>query len=634
MQRFRDLILIVLVINAFTLPDGSFIKQYTVDDDEDQLTAYKRIYTDYQDAFEEYMNKFIRNNKSSQMQSTILDYSKKIINKLDKNSISYKRIKIFSDVSGYSMEEIYAFSTTYEYACTSVLFKTNNKGIIMGRNLDFGPIHGRSSTLFNKSGYQIDYYLSGLSYQVSHTKNKKVYLIGVGGFGFVGYLNGISPSKFTFSLNQKNSYLTTYDKFSSLLNGDKEPLLHLLESVYDAAINGDYADLKKALISKGTTFADYCYYVIGGNKSDEGVIITRELNSSTLTEIGSNDYLVQTNNDQIICDKTYYYKESEVRQCTANKRLKENSNKLANSDDNLTALLENIMGVSPNFIHVPGFSTIYTSVQSHQDSVILTYKYVIGFHIYFGVQILVPALMLLALVISIIYYIFFYKKKQTKLEAHEPLNELDSTVNQLQSNSAMDQLKAIIQGKSTDHLINSEDFRNFTINLIVCSQQIILIIALSSLYTIINFFIYLINDEWYFKLSVSIITFLSYLIPFSLYFLNQKNLHWKIKIILIIMSVLSLLIIIGMGVKGYYDVITWGEIDRLVFRIVTVLFLNFVGLILSIIMLTSYNYSIDEDHSNKRTLKVQIRKGCFALFRGNMESEELEIEYQNKLLLL
>ena len=198
MKQYLILIFTIISLSiSLTVPTGNFIRKYYVADEEDQIAAYRKIYQDYKEPFEDIM-KFFRNEKYGKMENAFKSLPD--ILKVTKGK-ALERINIFSQATGYPKEEILLFSILYEYACTTIVFKTKNKGLIMGRNLDYGHVSGVKSYVWTLEAKKIQHYLSPLAIQIVHTRAGAPYLVGVGAFGYVSYLNGIVIGKYSFSLN-------------------------------------------------------------------------------------------------------------------------------------------------------------------------------------------------------------------------------------------------------------------------------------------------------------------------------------------------------------------------------------------------------------------------------------------------
>ena len=195
-------------------------------------------------------------------------YAEQIASNL--KGISKKRLELFHKVTGIDKLDILMLSVLYEYACTSILYKTKNKGIILLRNLDFGDF--TSQSMLKELKTPIYKLLSKLAIQVSHQKNGKEYLVGVGAFGFIAYLNGYAPKQFSFSLNRRRDN-DLERKFKFLAAGYWDPPMYMLETVYTSK---DYSTAFDKLSDEKFLLADKVYYIIGGMKDDEGAIIQRE----------------------------------------------------------------------------------------------------------------------------------------------------------------------------------------------------------------------------------------------------------------------------------------------------------------------------------------------------------------------
>ncbi|KAL8206641.1 UNVERIFIED_CONTAM: hypothetical protein K2H54_016728 [Gekko kuhli] len=168
-------------------------------------------------------------------------------------------------------------STAY---CTSIIAQDSNGYIYHGRNLDypFGDI------------------LRKITIDVDFLKNGKVLYKGTTFFGYIGLWTGQSPYKFTISGDERDSGKWWENAVAAFLNHDV-PVSWLARTVLSEA---DCFETATLMLSQTPIIASV-YYIIGGAKPNEGMIITRNrkgpLDIWPLDPLTGGWYRVETNYD-------------------------------------------------------------------------------------------------------------------------------------------------------------------------------------------------------------------------------------------------------------------------------------------------------------------------------------------------
>ncbi|XP_077157255.1 N-acylethanolamine-hydrolyzing acid amidase [Paroedura picta] len=171
-------------------------------------------------------------------------------------------------------------STAY---CTSIIAQDNNGNIFHGRNLDypFGDI------------------LRKVTIDVNFLKNGKVLYKGTTFFGYIGLWTGQSPYKFTISGDERDSGKWWENAVAAFLNRDT-PVSWLVRTVLSEA---DCYDTAAFMLAKTPIIAGV-YYIIGGTRSSEGMVITRNRKGPVdiwpLDPSSGGWYRVETNYDHWI----------------------------------------------------------------------------------------------------------------------------------------------------------------------------------------------------------------------------------------------------------------------------------------------------------------------------------------------
>ncbi|XP_038647645.1 N-acylethanolamine-hydrolyzing acid amidase-like isoform X2 [Scyliorhinus canicula] len=151
-------------------------------------------------------------------------------------------INLFYEISGF---------------CTSIVAQDSGGNIYHGRNLDYA---------FNDI-------LRSLTVDLQFVKHGQIVYKGTTFIGFVGLWTGQSPNKFTISGNSRVRGDWWETMIAALLKRDPPPSWLIRDTLLEAE------DFQSALIklSKSPITANV-YYILGGVKPTEGVIISRNLN--------------------------------------------------------------------------------------------------------------------------------------------------------------------------------------------------------------------------------------------------------------------------------------------------------------------------------------------------------------------
>ncbi|XP_054845797.1 N-acylethanolamine-hydrolyzing acid amidase [Eublepharis macularius] len=168
-------------------------------------------------------------------------------------------------------------STAY---CTSIVAQDNNGNIYHGRNLDypFGDV------------------LRKVTIDVDFLKNGKVLYQGTTFFGYIGLWTGQSPYKFTISGDERDNGKWWENAIAAFLNRDT-PVSWLVRTVLAEAESFQVA---ARMLAEIPIIADV-YYIIGGARPKEGMVITRSRRRAVdiwpLDPASGGWYRVETNYD-------------------------------------------------------------------------------------------------------------------------------------------------------------------------------------------------------------------------------------------------------------------------------------------------------------------------------------------------
>ncbi|XP_017286018.1 N-acylethanolamine-hydrolyzing acid amidase [Kryptolebias marmoratus] len=168
-------------------------------------------------------------------------------------------IRGMATVLGGDLADIILLNFAYEITafCTSILAQDTRGNVYHGRNLDY-PHH----------------ILKNLTVNLIFRKNGKVAYLGTSFAGYVGLWTGQSPYKFTVSGDQRGTehWWNWWKNFVSAFLLHRSPVSWLLRETLEEAESFQDAVMR---LSK-TPLITGVYYIVGGVRAGEGVIITRD----------------------------------------------------------------------------------------------------------------------------------------------------------------------------------------------------------------------------------------------------------------------------------------------------------------------------------------------------------------------
>nr|UVW99775.1 acid ceramidase 1 [Nephotettix cincticeps] len=213
----------------------------------------------------------------------------------------HRELNGLSLASGVSVARVTLFNVFYEISafCTSIVMEAEDGKIYHGRNLDFGIVFGwdaKNHTWF------ITEILRPLIIKVNFFKNGKPLYSSVTYAGYTGILTGIKKNAFSLTINERyvtnGGYLGIAEWFMGIHNQSWLGLL--TRRVMETAESYDKA---QELLSN-TPLVAPVYFILAGNTSSQGVILTRSRRDSDIWPLGSKHqqqkgdwFLVETNYD-------------------------------------------------------------------------------------------------------------------------------------------------------------------------------------------------------------------------------------------------------------------------------------------------------------------------------------------------
>ncbi|KAM5264764.1 acid ceramidase isoform 2-T2 [Ctenodactylus gundi] len=210
-----------------------------------------------------------------------------------------EELKGIADVTEIPLGEIILFNVFYEFFtfCTSVITEDKKGHLLHARNMDFGIFLGWN---INNHTWVVTEELKLLTVNLNFQKNNKTVLKATTFAGYVGMLTGFKPGLFSLTLNERFSMNGGFLGILEWIWGKKDAMWigFITRSILENATSYEEA---KNLLTKTKIMAP-AYFILGGNQSGEGCVITRERkNTLDIYELDAKHgrwYVVQTNYDR------------------------------------------------------------------------------------------------------------------------------------------------------------------------------------------------------------------------------------------------------------------------------------------------------------------------------------------------
>uniref|UniRef100_A0AAX7TGT3 Acid ceramidase n=1 Tax=Astatotilapia calliptera TaxID=8154 RepID=A0AAX7TGT3_ASTCA len=236
-----------------------------------------------------------------------------------------EEIRGIAAASGAPLGEVVLFNIFYEVftVCTSIVAEDEKGNLIHGRNLDFGLFMGWD--VKNKS-WIISERLKPLVVNLDFKRNNQTVFKSTNFAGYVGMLTGIKPNIFTLTMNERFSldggYIGELLGFYTCSRSDVLSLFvnvlicshaGILEWILGQRDGMWMSFLTRSVLENATSYEEAksrlaqtkllapAYFILGGNSTGQGCIITRSrLLSIDILEIDlklGRWYVLETNYD-------------------------------------------------------------------------------------------------------------------------------------------------------------------------------------------------------------------------------------------------------------------------------------------------------------------------------------------------
>uniref|UniRef100_A0A674BT86 Acid ceramidase n=1 Tax=Salmo trutta TaxID=8032 RepID=A0A674BT86_SALTR len=210
-----------------------------------------------------------------------------------------EEIKGIATSSGVPLGEVVLYNIFYEIftVCTSLVAEDSNGNLIHGRNMDFGLFMGWD--MKNRS-WLITEKLKPLVVNIDFQRRNKTVFKSTNFAGYVGMLTGIKPHAFTLTMNERFSLDGGYIGIVEWILGNRDGMWmsFLTRSVLENATS--YEEAKNLLAQ--TKLLAPAYFILGGNQTGQGCVITRSRPHCFSTHCSLNPelgrwYVLETNYD-------------------------------------------------------------------------------------------------------------------------------------------------------------------------------------------------------------------------------------------------------------------------------------------------------------------------------------------------
>ncbi|KAH9496026.1 Acid ceramidase, partial [Bulinus truncatus] len=206
-------------------------------------------------------------------------------------------IKGLADATGINLGEMVLYNLFYEFftVCTSIVAEDPQGTLYHARNLDFGLFLGWD--LQNKT-WAITERLRPLIVNLDWQSGGKTLFKSVNFAGYIGILTAVKPQLFTLSMDERFNPDGGFIGVIKWLLGDHNEtwMSFLTRDVMENATS--YAQARAKL--EKTIMLAPAYFILGGNSSGQGCVITRARDSNLDTwemRNASGWYILETNYD-------------------------------------------------------------------------------------------------------------------------------------------------------------------------------------------------------------------------------------------------------------------------------------------------------------------------------------------------
>lgn len=290
-MKLLALIVVLIAVSATTVSSFACdrkstrpVKTYVIDLDKPGKDRFKETSIDFKPQIGALID---AQKKMLNLTKPVIDLIENVASKIDDYfPHPYNdELKGIAEATNYNLGDVIVANMIYDVTafCTSIVVTQQNGQIIHGRNLD----------------YNFPSYLQDLAYLAEFRQNGTVVFRSAQIAGFIGILSGHKYKKFTFSINERDQgywWVNLIYALLELTQNDVVPLSILTREVLEKANSFDEA---VSVLTTHRLIAP-AYFIVGGMKPNEGVVITRDQSKAIDTwklDGGKTWYLLETNYD-------------------------------------------------------------------------------------------------------------------------------------------------------------------------------------------------------------------------------------------------------------------------------------------------------------------------------------------------
>jgi len=285
--------------NLYPPPQNTTVPTYVLDLDKEPSERWNEIASLYAPQIRGLVQS-VKDFVAAFTGEKILEIVEKFLGRLDKKMPQpyADEIRGIANVTGLPLGDIVLYNIFYEIftVCTSIVAEDEQNRLYHARNLDFGLFLGWNEKTHD---WMVTEQLRNTIVNVEWKKGGKTVFKSVNFAGFVGVYNGVRPQRFTVTANERFDIDGGYVGLLKWLMGEDTAWMTLL--VREVMETADSYDEAVERLSTTKLMAPV-YYIVGGNSSGQGQIITRSRDKTLeVTHLNISQpngwYILETNYD-------------------------------------------------------------------------------------------------------------------------------------------------------------------------------------------------------------------------------------------------------------------------------------------------------------------------------------------------
>ncbi|XP_072040856.1 acid ceramidase-like [Amphiura filiformis] len=270
-------------------------------------------------------------------------------------------IKGIAKATGIPLGEVVLYNIFYEIFtfCTSIVAEDKSGKLYHARNLDFGLFLGWDT---KTNQWELTERLRPLIINVDYQMKNQTVAKAVHFTGYTGVITGVKPGVITLTMNERFNINGGYLGLLQWILGDHTG--HWVGfAIRDVLLDAQSYDAAKDYIVKSKLLAP-AYFILGGSKSGQGAIITRDRESCaevrSLNPKNGTWFLLETNYDPWTSPPFFDDRRTPGTKCM---------NKLGYDNAGLPGLF-NVLSTKPNLNVLTTYTTLMQVDSGHMETYI------------------------------------------------------------------------------------------------------------------------------------------------------------------------------------------------------------------------------------------------------------------------